>query len=180
MSQREVTLVRKVLVTQRPTPGQLAVVRSVREDGVLIAGPWFDCRELWHAEYKGRNDVVLIAHKAGHHKRLRAFISLAEELLGASSSDIAPTQRKTITCIVPSDFWWSIPIRRSLFSILLRCGLNYEGDFDEALLSNSHALETKEAIERFFGGHTYYNGKQEGWCDQFRGVHTKRLRRLLT
>jgi hypothetical protein len=106
-------------------------------------------------------------------------VSLAEEILGVSNSEIGPTQRKTISHILPSDFWVNCPMRRSLFSILLRVALKYEGDFDEAVEKNHYAQKTKPAIERFFAGYTHYTGRMTGWCDQFAGRSSKRVERLL-
>ena len=121
-----------------------------------------------------------MAHKAGHFQRIRTFISIAEEVLGVATSEVGQTQRKTISYIIPSSFWTECPMRRSLFSILLRAGMSYDGDFDEALYGNLYASGTKPAIERFFAGCTTYNGRKTGWVNQFRDRSERQVQRLLS
>ncbi len=146
----------------------------------MVAGQWWDCRELFQEDFTKKTETILFAHRSGHFNRIKTFIAVVEELLDVSTSEVGPTQRKTISFILPSEFWTQCPMRRSLFSILLRAGMKYEGDFDEALYSNMYVANTKLAVERFFGGHTKYNGRQIGWCDQFRGKSIKQVRRLLS
>jgi hypothetical protein len=171
--------VRRVLTTHRPSPGQFSTADS-QPDGTLISNAWWDCRELFQDDFTKKTETILFAHKSGHYPRIRTFISIAEELLDAPASEVGPTHRKTITYIIPSDFWTQYPIRRSLFSILLRASVGFRGDFDSALYRNSYVASTRKAVERFFGGHTTYNGRKSGWCDQFRGKSTKQLQRLLS
>lgn len=134
---------------------------------------------MFQEDFTKRTTTVLFAHRQGHFPRVRNFISLSEEILGVSTSEVGATQRKTISYILPSDFWIGCPMRRSLFSILLRVGMKYEGDFDEAVRKNYYAAKTQAAIERFFAGHTTYTGRMTGWCDQFAGRSSKRVERLL-
>jgi len=155
-------------------------VSQIRPDGVFVAGQWWDCRELFQDDFTKQTETVLLAHKSGHFNRLRIFISTAEEVLSVPTSEVGPTQRKTISYIIPSSFWTQCSMRRSLFTILLRAAPQYEGDFDEALYGNQYAAGTREAIERFFSGCTTYNGRQTGWCDQFRGKSTRQINRLLS
>ena len=145
----------------------------------MMAGQWWDCRELFQEDFTKRTETILFAHKSGHYQRIQSFISTAEELLDVASSEVGPTQRKTISYIIPSDFWTQCPIRRSFFSILLRASVRFTGDFDAALYKNMYVASTRLAVERFFGGHKTYNGRQTGWCDQFRGKSIKQVRRLL-
>lgn len=135
---------------------------------------------MFQEDFTKRTETILFAHKSGHYTRLRNFISIAEELLDVATSEVGPTQRKTISYITPSDFWTQCSMRRSLFSILLRAGDKYDGDFDEALYDNMYVSSTRAAVERFFGGHTHYNGRRTGWCDQFRDKSTKQVQRLLS
>ena len=85
-------------------------------------------------------------------------------------SHFGPTQRKTIMWIRPSRWWTVKAMRRSLFTILLRAGSNYNMDldnFEEALYSNQYSLNTKYAVQRFLAGNTLYVGKKRGWYKQF-------------
>jgi hypothetical protein len=61
-------------------------------------------------------------------------------------------------------------MKRSLFTILLRCGQNYDfvrGNFEEALNSVSYARNTQYAVKRFLEGNTKYTGNMRGWNLQF-------------
>ena len=167
------------MTTHRPKPGQFSTADS-QPDGTLISHSWWDCRELFQEDFTKKTETILFAHKSGHYPRIRTFISIAEELLNAPTSEVGPTQRKTISYIIPSDFWTQCPMRRSLFSILLRASVRYQGDFDKALYRNIYVASTRRAVERFFGGHHAYNGRKTGWCDQFRGKSTKQIQRLLS
>ena len=167
------------MTTHRPTPGQFSTAKN-QPDGTMIAEQWWDCRELFQEDFTKKIKTILFAHKSGSFHRVRDFISIAEELLDAATSEVGPTQRKTISYIIPSDFWTQCPMRRSFFSILLRAGMKYNGDFDDALYKNSYVAMTRSAVERFFGGHTHYHGRETGWCDQFSGKSEKQVRRLLS
>jgi hypothetical protein len=77
-------------------------------------------------------------------------------------------------------------MKRSLFTILLRCGQNYHpkiDDFDEALFSDLYTKQTEFALRRFMDGHTKYTGQRRGWYNQFKqeGVTTdkQKIERLL-
>jgi hypothetical protein len=82
-------------------------------------------------------------------------------------SEYGPTQKKSIMWIRPSKWWTLKSMKRSLFTILLRCGNNYKNNFKEALLSDPYASATEYSINRFLCGYTHYTGSKKGWLDQF-------------
>ena len=55
----------------------------------------------------------------------------------------------------------------SLFTIILRAAINYNGDLDEAIISEPYGETTKKAIDYFISGNCYYVGHENGWGQQF-------------
>lgn len=151
----------------------------VRDDGVHVAGPWYACRDQWHREQETGPGLILMAHRPAEAPAIRSFISLAEDLLQVDRTEFYVTQRKSIMCLYPSPFWLQVPMRSSLFTIMLRAGMRYKEDFDEALYGNYYGSQTKAALERFFAGHTHYRGKKRGWVNQFRDRTPQEVHRLL-
>lgn len=72
--------------------------------------------------------------------------------------------------IIPSDFWKQDSMRISVMTILLRCGVHYNGDYRKALLSNSYATQTINALDVFLSGRTKFVGKHD-WQNRKNWVH---------
>lgn len=167
----------------RPSPGSFGKPRLI--NGVLnnkySVNGWFDCRELWHTQLYNLN-LFFYTHKSNTGLDIAHFLFKIEDLLRLKKkSKFGPTQRKTIMWIEPSRWWTKPPMRRSLFTILLRSAGNYslnEDNFAEAIFSNFYAAQTKSAIEWFLKGNTKYVGKKIGWYKQF-GNNTDCFRDLL-
>ena len=84
-------------------------------------------------------------------------------------------------------------MRRSLLTLLLRCGIHYiaeEDNFEEALYSNNHAAQTKNAIMRFLFGFTEFKGQlsktygfgvtsPNGWWTFWQGKSDEYVRQYL-
>src|ERR1700753_79689 len=102
---KQEALIRKVLTTHRPTPGQFAIPNNVHPDGTIVANQWWDCRDSFQECFADKTEVILFSHKSGHFDRVNSFISIVEELLNVSVSEVGLTQRKTISYVIPSDFW---------------------------------------------------------------------------
>jgi hypothetical protein len=60
-------------------------------------------------------------------------------------------------------------MRFSLFSLVLRAGLIYDGSrpWKKCLYEHPYIAYTKEAVEWFFGGHPNYTGGLDSWWRQF-------------
>lgn len=137
------------------------------------AGQWHFCRDLFHSLLYKAN-LFFFSHDLGKGHCIAAFMRKIEEKLNVQPrSEFGPTQRKTIMWIKPSRWWTEKGMRRSLFTILLRCGCSYlpnKDNFEKALLSDKYAVDTKYAINRFLEGNTVYAGKKRGWHRQFNQI----------
>lgn len=156
----------------RPSPGSFGKPRLLNSElnNKYSVNGWFDCRELWHTQLY-RLNLFFYTHKSNAGLDIASFLFRVEDILKLKNkSKFGPTQRKTIMWIEPSRWWTKPPMRRSLFTILLRSAGNYslkKDDFDEALFSSFYAAQTKTAIEWFLKGNTVYLGKKVGWYKQF-------------
>jgi hypothetical protein len=101
---------------------------------------------------------------------------------------VRPTNVPLIKSILPSRFWSCCLVRRSLLTILLRCSDQYDpkiNNYEQAIKSNSFALETFDSIKRFLMGHTEFKGKMDnndpkrGWYSIFKDVPRETLKKLL-
>lgn len=105
------------------------------------------------------------------------FISKTEDILRISdvnldSTKISKTNRNFAIWVEPSSFWKECEIKRSLFTIFLRCGINYsDNDYEKALLSQKYVQDTIIAVKRFLLGFTCYNNGlyplKRGWVNTF-------------
>lgn len=156
---------------QRLNRGSFSKIDRVKDDGTLVAMEWLHCREYFQDESQGIRRF-LFCHKPNKSKHIAAFMHGVEGRLGlCTRSMIGPTQRTNISWIKSSLWWTNTSMKRSLFTILLRCGQNYHpkiDDFDEALFSDLYTKQTEFALRRFMDGHTKYTGQRRGWYNQFR------------
>ena len=153
----------------RPQTGSFSKLRELNGDRYK-ADIWYVCRDLFHGVLYNLK-FFFFSHDLGKGHCIAAFIKKVEEKLDIQPrSEFGPTQRKTIMWIKPSKWWTGRTMRRSLFTILLRCGDAYnpnKDNFEKALFSYSYAKNTKIAINRFLAGYTDYTGKKRGWYKQF-------------
>lgn len=156
----------------RPSPGSFGKPKLAESNigNKYFVNGWFDCRELWHSQLYNLN-LFFYTHKANTGRDIATFLSKVEDILNLKNKTrFGPTQRKTIMWIEPTKWWTKPPMRRSLFTILLRSAAYYsvnEDNFQEALFSSFYADKTKSAIEWFLKGNTVYCGKKAGWYKQF-------------
>jgi len=168
----------------RPSPGSFGKPKldDSRLNNRYSVNGWFDCRELWHSQLYNLN-LFFYTHKANTGRDIATFISKIEDSLDLRvRSNFGPTQRKTIMWIEPSKWWTKPPMRRSLFTILLRSAAYYSIDrnnVEESLYSNFYAIKTRPAIEWFLKGNTVYTGKKTGWYKQFCEPNNVVLSKLL-
>lgn len=143
----------------------------MKPDGTLVALEWLYCREYFQDESAGIRRF-LFCHKPKKCKSIAFFIHKIEEKLCLKDrSKIGPTQRNNISWIKVSTWWTATSMKRSLFTLLIRCSQNYRAkidNFDEAIFSTLYTKHTEYAVRRFLDGHTKYTGKRKGWYNQFR------------
>ncbi len=171
---------RKIVTPYRPGPGHFAKIKGVSPDGLLVAGQWFWCRDLWHFESR-KVRLFLYSHLPCKGRAIVSFLRQFEDIVKVQPlSKFGPTQRKTVTWIEQSK-WWTSSMRRSLFTLLMRASVRYNFEnFYEALYSIEMTRETRPAIERFMAGHTSYRGNRTGWYSQFgRNLSLEQLEKLL-
>lgn len=167
----------------RPEAGSFCKPRDMHGDRYKV-GQWYYCRELFHSQLYNLN-LFFFSHEAMKGNSIASFLQKIEHSLDVHPlTNFGPTQRKTIMWIEPSRWWTVRAMRRSLFTILLRCGNAYNphrDNFDQALLSDSYIKSTEYATRRFLQGHTIYTGKNRGWYKQFyeRNLSKKEIDSLL-
>lgn len=150
----------------RPESGSYAAYRKFDGEKYKIVN-WHYCRDIFHPQLYNL-DIFFFAHDPGKSFNVASFMEIVEKKANVDFfSEYGPTQRKSIMWIRPSKWWTIKSMRRSLFTILLRCGNNYKKDFKQALFSDYYANATKYAINRFLNGYTHYIGSKKGWFEQF-------------
>lgn len=151
----------------RPDSGGFAAYKSFNKDNYRVIN-WHYCRDVFNS-YLYNLDIFFYSHETSNGYNISCFMQKIENKLNVFS-DYGPTQKKTIMWIRPSRWWTINPVKRSLFTLLIRCGENYiveENNFKEALFSDPYSKGTKYAISRFLSGYTKYKGNKKGWFDQF-------------
>lgn len=149
---------------------------------------WVKCREQFANYFTSRVLGFYFSHKHDCADNVAQFISKTEEIIGIKDcATYAKTNRNWVLWIEPNAFWTSCAMRRSLFTILLRCGLNYksnEDNYEESLYSEGYIKETKEAVMRFLFGFTKYVPDNSlnvprGWVSAFKNADRDLVRRQL-
>lgn len=155
---------------QRLYRGSFSKILYTKFDGSLVAKEWLYCREYFQDESNGIRRM-LFCHTAHRCKNIAAFICSVEDKLNVEEKTIiGPTQRYNISWINVSSWWAKTSMKRSLFTILLRCGVGFrpkENNFEEALFSSVYTRHTEYAVRRFMQGYTTYTGRKKGWYNQF-------------
>ena len=159
----------KICYQYYPTPISFANYSRFENDTYFVR-QWYKCRDLWQTRM-GKTDLFFLAHESGKSKNIIEFMKIVEEKLNlADRSQYGFTQKKFIIYIRPSKWWLQRAIKKSLYTILLRCGSNYlplKNNFYDALQSEKYLIDTKYALDRFLSGYTNYHGKVRGWYNQF-------------
>lgn len=165
---------------------------------------WDHCREQFANKFTEDMLGFYFSHHPGKSEDVAAFLTKCELIIGIDSfqkpyelSLFKKTERDTILWIEPSRFWMSCPMKRSLLTAFLRCGLNYNSqadNFDDALFSlefkeNKHVRDTKSAVLRFLFGFTRFTGRinqqtpysigKHGWVAEFEKDDNSNVRKKL-
>lgn len=126
------------------------------------------CRELMQTHFDDYPQLNVFYFCAGgpvYSQRVIKFITLVEAAAGVDKDDqvnIELTNDKAVLYVAMSA-WWRSPLRRSLLTVLLRCGRNYVEEsgkgFKAALNSVEYTQKTQKAIDLFLSGHTGVKNK---------------------
>lgn len=137
-----------------------------------------NCRERFAKMFVEDTIGFYFKHKSGQSRNVAHFILKTESILQEIIfSKFAETNRDSILWFEPSRFWKMCPMRRSLLTILVRCGMLYDSEkdnYEEALFAQEYVVPTKKAVMRFLFGFTDYAGPSL-WTDasiQVRGWKT--------
>lgn len=151
---------------------------------------WQKCRETFYDKFTPEMIGFFFSHDPAPEvpDNIYAFILKTEALLRIGGATIEPTvfshtNRNYAIWVQPSSFWKECRFRRSLFTILLRCGARYYGDnYEQALYSNKYIIDTCAAVKRFLFGFIQINDKIEtkGWVNTFTNKSTEEVKILLT
>ncbi len=142
---------------------------------------WETCRERFGKAFQQDTPGFYFKHRSGGGRAVASFLVKTESVLRQEPSRFAETNRDSVLWIEPSDFWKSCPMRRSLLTVLLRCGIVYDparDNYEEALFTQEYVVPTRRAIMRFLFGFTQYQGPSlatdstiqiRGWKSIFEG-----------
>ncbi len=150
---------------------------------------WYKCREQFASFFNNDLESFFFSHPIGLSEHIAAFISKTEDVLNLTYSfkrtSFCKTNRPYALWVSPAPFWRECFLRRSLFTILLRCGFEYrenENNYEQALYSVPYIGETKTAVHRFLFGFTRFAGEKpakSGWRDFFRNQNQENIVKML-
>lgn len=158
---------------------------------------WDHCREQFAAKFVDAPGFYF-SHPEHKGRDVANFLSKFEYIVGIQPvSSFAETNKDVVLWVNVSPFWIPCWTKRSLLTILLRCGMNYNSNndnFDDALFGdykeNIYARETRSAILRFMFGFTKFVGQKpadvfqssvvkHGWREEFQKLDDSVVRRRL-
>lgn len=160
-----------------PRHGAFAIPRVKR---------WLSCREQFHTQLlrprKDKSFLFTVGDQFSGKTRVVKFIRVIENRLCLAERTVfTDTNMDHALLVSPSKWWFEQPMRINLFTVLLRCGLNYSGNVDNAILSYEYGRQTIRAIKWFLGGNTHYNGnKSNQWHDTFINMNIDLIKFYLT
>lgn len=158
---------------------------------------WDHCREQFAAKFDEFTSGFYFSHPAGKSCDVAGFIAKFETIIGLSEfSTYSKTNKESVLWVSPIKFWTNCEMKRSLMTLLLRCGINYDSskdNFDDALFGDYkesiYVKETKSAILRFMFGFTKFTGElnqkttslvvKHGWREEFQKLDDSTICRRL-
>ena len=144
---------------------------------------WIKCRETFLNKFYKKPGNFLFSYEKDIEKLIE-FVHKAEEILGCQKTKFIPTGTDYAVEVEPSTFWKSCRIRMEFYTILLRAGLKYKGNFEECLFSEEYFKLTLPAVKRFLFGFTTYrpsniSSARRGWVTIFQCMGKSELRQSL-
>lgn len=164
---------------------------------------WWHCREEFAGRFGPETPGFFFTVRPDESVRVAGFLTKSEEVLSLPEvSRFSHTDKESVMWIEPSRFWTDCDMKRSLLTILLRCGTYYDpvrDNFEEALFgilrandkAREYAQATRSAILRFFFGFTRFvrpsyisvpvagDLQRTGWVEVFQNRPIKELKSLL-
>ena len=165
---------------------------------------WDHCREQFAARFTEKLHEFYFAHKENKGHDIASFLCKFENIIKINSKNsnfkftkYALTSSPCILFLSISPFWLDCYFKRSLLTMILRCGQNYDvnsDNFDAALFGtnfkeSSYLIETKSAVLRFMFGFTKYTGIapvvgqtsviKHGWKEEFYKLDDAKIRKRL-
>ena len=185
--------IRKFKCHVQPPPGNYALDSEPPKDV-----HWDHCREQFAAKFNELTPGFYFSHPLGKSHDIGEFIAKFETIIGLSElTTYSHTEKNSVLWVVPAKFWSDCQIKRSLMTILLRCGVNYDiskDNFDDALFGDYketiYVKETRSAMLRFMFGFTKFTGTlnpitnsssviKHGWREAFQKLDDSTIRRRL-
>lgn len=129
---------------------------------------WEKCRERFACKMDNEMLGFFFSHGPNQSVSVAGFIAKSEEILDLSErSHFSLTDKEIIMWVEPARWWMSCWVRRSFFTILLRCGMYYDPErdnYEEALFgygtekdaAREYTHMTKLAVMRFLFGFTKF------------------------
>lgn len=147
-----------------PEAGSFALAKTLSKNNIKRSSHWYSCREEFDDVFTGRaKSFFFYDSKKGNN--ITRFIKEVEKRLKVEprSNILGFKNLSNVTSIEFSKWWVANGMRRQFLTVLLRCGVNYKNNFNNALYSTSYTKETEEAVKRFFKGFIDYKGKTGQW-----------------
>lgn len=136
---------------------------------------WTHCRDVFQdvPDYALLQKGMWFCHGNSKAENVCEFIEKVESKLNlVEKTYFKKTKHNNIVWLQPSAFWIANYVRRSFFTMALRCGTQYrrmKDNFHEAMCKHYRITkETVPAIKRFLDGHTFYTkpdptSNNQGW-----------------
>lgn len=175
-------------VNKKPDPGHFSLDEKELN--------WNHCRETFAKSFTEKEKGIYFSHNKDQENNVIAFIEKTEEILekaacqNISKSIFFKTNFNFATWTEPAEFWKECPVKRSLFTLLIRCGLSYDFEnYEKALFENHYSTKvTRHALQRFFYGFTKFNfekndcfeGIGKGWVSYFANKNVELICEKLT
>ncbi len=196
-------------------PVQVPTLYAVSSQGQFAVAPendldtnafyWDKCREQFAKKFKEKTKGIFYSVDADRLPKMPFFIRDTENFLGLSdTTKFYHTNKDNVIFMQVPFFWKKCYMRRSLFTLLCRLGLEYNSQNWENFLfgdlpdtgkpeidSNyDMARKTKNAILRFFFGFTKYVGnldhlssehfpEKHGWVLEFSDKQNDYIKKVL-
>jgi len=170
-----------------PAAGSFAICQE--SGGRLVLSKFYHCRDVFHTDSRDLAAGAIIAFvcTAAAAPKVAAFVTEFEKRLGHEKlTRMGLTNSASIMWVEPAAFWFGNPLRRSLFTALLRAGVGYNpetNNFDAAIAKEKYLGPTKAAVKHFLEGHTWISSEVDtarGWYDNFAGISVESLTKRLT
>lgn len=162
---------------------------------------WDHCREQFAARFLKNITGFFFTHPVSKDEDIANFLTKFEKVCHDGKynfSIFSKTNKPNVLWIEVSKFWLDCTMRKSLLTLLLRCGVNYDSkkdNFEDALFSenykeNFYLRQTKEAVLRFMFGFYEFTGPEledkfqtsvikHGWKQEFFNMDVSLLKNRL-